>query len=370
MRIGSLQLLGRLDRYVARLFFESYATAFILVVGLFLILDMAGNLDDYLAPEADGTAPAVVEVLRFYLLQMPFLYLSVAPFVTLVAGLFTAARLARSNEIVAALSAGVSAPRLLLPVFMGGTLFAAGMFALREWATDALGRQRDALHDRLTERRPAPIVENLWVPAEQGRQVRLRSYTTFDPQSGGPQARGLSCRFREGARSTTIQADLAVPLASGAWKLSGGRRLSVEGEAQQSERIDELYEVRFSPADVELAWKAREAPLELSFSQCRELVARDPSNIRIAAVLQYHITFPLAGLVLLLVGLPFFAFAERGRPFERVALGFLLCLFYFGVDFALRTLGLQGEVGPLTSGWGPILLFGSLGAVLFGSMRT
>ena len=32
--------------------------------------------------------------------------------------------------------------------------------------------------------------------------------------------------------------------------------------------------------------------------------------------------------------------------------------------------GSQGEVGPLTSGWVPLVVFGSLGAVLFGTMRT
>ena len=31
---------------------------------------------------------------------------------------------------------------------------------------------------------------------------------------------------------------------------------------------------------------------------------------------------------------------------------------------------MAGEVGPLTASWSPVVVFGSLGAVLFSSMRT
>src|SRR5215831_8901781 len=84
LRIG-----GRLDRYVGGLFVSSYATAFLLVVGLFLILDMATNLDDYVESWPGGGHVPTFLIGRYYLLDIPFLFLQIAPFVTLVAGPFT-----------------------------------------------------------------------------------------------------------------------------------------------------------------------------------------------------------------------------------------------------------------------------------------
>ena len=49
---------GRLDRYVLMLFGASYSVAFFLVVGLFLIINLAGNLDEYFEPGEDGTTPS------------------------------------------------------------------------------------------------------------------------------------------------------------------------------------------------------------------------------------------------------------------------------------------------------------------------
>ena len=48
---------GRLDRYVISHFVGSYGTALFLVVGLYLVLDMASNVGDFLAPEREGGPP-------------------------------------------------------------------------------------------------------------------------------------------------------------------------------------------------------------------------------------------------------------------------------------------------------------------------
>ena len=61
---------------------------------------------------------------------------------------------------------------------------------------------------------------------------------------------------------------------------------------------------------------------------------------------------------------------QRGRAGERIARGFFLCVAYFGIDFIARTLGLQGQVGPLYAAWFPVVFFGSLGAVLTAGMRS
>lgn len=370
MRPRSLPLGCRLDRYVARLFGLSFLAALLLIVGLFLILDMAANLDEYLTADDSGHVAATRLVGQYYLLQLPFLYIQMSPYVTLVAGMFTAARLARNNEIVAALNAGVSVRRLLTPVYVGALVLAGGLFALRDGASGAIGRERDRLQDLLTEHRPAPVIEDLIVRDRRGLVVRLSRYELPAAKGDAGLAHGLSTRFLEDGLSVSIRADQATPLPEGRWALRGGQRLEDDGLVRRPIPIDVLDDPRFSERDVELYWKAQQHPLDLSLSELGTLLEREPTNAQFRTLGQYGLTFPLAGLVLLLVGLPFVTISERGRAGERIAKGFLLCVAYFGVDFVARTLGLQGQVGPLISGWLPVVLFGSLGVVLTASMRS
>ena len=107
MRIGGMTLFGRLDRYVVGLFLAAYATAFLLIVGLTTIVFLATNLDHF-EPWPDGSSAPTMAVVRFYIFNVPFLFLQVAPFVTVVAGLFTVSRMLRNNETVAMLSAARS----------------------------------------------------------------------------------------------------------------------------------------------------------------------------------------------------------------------------------------------------------------------
>jgi lipopolysaccharide export LptBFGC system permease protein LptF len=86
--------------------------------------------------------------------------------------------------------------------------------------------------------------------------------------------------------------------------------------------------------------------------------------------MQYHLTFALANVVLLFVGLPLLLRHERGKGLEGLAKSLLLCVFFFGVDFVFRSLGIQGALDPVLASWAPILIFGSLGVVLYDSMRT
>jgi lipopolysaccharide export LptBFGC system permease protein LptF len=257
----------------------------------------------------------------------------------------------------------------LAPLYLSAGALAFGMFALREQATSELGRRRDLLHDHLEWRRPTPAVENLVVWPRKGQAVTLRQYSiAADPQLS--EARGLTMHLRQEESTVTIRADVARPLSGGRWSLVKGQRLEDDGRRRLPNPEDVLDELRFTPEDVELAWKAREHPMDLAFGELEHLLAREPTNLQYQTLLQYNLTFPLAGLVLLLVGLPFVIGDERGKAGERIARGFFLCVAYFGADFVARTLGLQGEVGPVFSGWLPLVLFGSLGVVLTGSMRS
>lgn len=363
-----LRLGGRLDRYVAELFVGSYAVAILLVVGIFLIVDMTSNLDNYMVAGKDGTSPGTMEVVTLYCLQVPFLFLQVAPFVTLVGGLFTVSKLMANNEVVAALSVGVSARRVLLPVFLCAAVVGAGMFGIREVAIESIGERRDHLVDRLLNRRAAPVYENLWVKDTAGNPIRIDA---FYPAHGKNEARieGFGATLHQGDNWIEVSARGAT-YSEGAWKLEEGERFSIYAESGSETEAVASLEAGLSPRDIRTAWKAREAPTDLSFGELQELIQRDPDNIQWHTLLQVNLAFPFAHIVLLLVGLPFLLRYERSKGAAGAGMGFILCIFYFGMDFVCRSLGLQGELGPMIAGWLPILLFGSLGVVIFSSSRT
>ena len=63
MRIGGLEVGGKLDRYVGGLFLGAYATALLLIVGLAMIIDVAANLR-YFETWDDGSSASLGLILR------------------------------------------------------------------------------------------------------------------------------------------------------------------------------------------------------------------------------------------------------------------------------------------------------------------
>jgi lipopolysaccharide export system permease protein len=363
---------GLLDRYVGTVFLSSYATALLVIVGLVLITDLASNLEGYVEPWKDGGSAPTTLILRYYALNVPFLFLQSAPFVTLAAGVFTVSKLLKYNEIAAGMAAGISARRITAPIFLGGVLAALGSFGLREWMTDTVLPQRDALLYVLKEQRYDRVYENVRLRSLDGSVLRLGE---LRPAYGSPpraEVRDLEANLRVGPSIARVQAERAVYVeyeGRPRWRLWGGTWQEV-GERKEVRAVDWLEGFDFTPSLALTYHRARNNPLDLSFGEAVELSRRDPDNVVYQTLMQYYLTFSLANVVLLLVGLPLLLRHERGRGMEGLARSLLLCVFYFGADFVCRNLGLQGALDPLYASWLPVLAFGSLGVVLYDSMRT
>ncbi|MEM9801982.1 MAG: LptF/LptG family permease [Planctomycetota bacterium] len=374
----ALPLFGRLDRYVLAHFVQSYLTAMLLMTGLFMVIDMASNLDDYLEPWPDGSSVPASVLLRYYVLNMPYLFLQVAPFVTLIAGMFTVAKMLKAREVTAVLSAGISARRMLLPVFLSGVALAIGMFMLREAVGRGVAREREALRDVLEQQRFEEQYNDLAVVEDSGSIVFLDRYFP-DPADGGPpRAEGLTAILRTDTRVGTgkyIRIDAREAQWTGeGWDLEGGVRATIDRDSDvrvhQDEAISALDGYEFTPDIVLMYRRAIQAPLELSFSEVQELMKRDPDDTSYQTLWHYHLTFPLANVILLLIGIPLMFNYERSRATDRIAIGGLLCVFYYAADFVFRTLGIKGQLSPLLSAWIPVLVFGAIGVMLYDSLKS
>src|ERR1700745_1278128 len=114
-----------LDRYVIRNFLQVYLYCIAGFISIWLIFDVSDNISTFI----DEHVPVSL-VLRYYGTQIPQVLIILLPVSLLLSLLFSLGRMSRANEIVSMLTAGVSLPRVLLPLIGMGLLTVAASMAL------------------------------------------------------------------------------------------------------------------------------------------------------------------------------------------------------------------------------------------------
>ena len=114
-----------LDRYVIRNFLQVYLYCVAGFLSIWLIWDISSNISDLIDHDL-----GLIRTAEFYLTQLPQVLVILLPVSLLLALLFSLGRMSRSNEVVSMLTAGVSLPRMLLPLLAMGILMTLGTMAL------------------------------------------------------------------------------------------------------------------------------------------------------------------------------------------------------------------------------------------------
>ena len=114
-----------LDRYVIRNFLQVYLYCIAGFISIWLIFDISDNISTFIDERV-----GLLLTVRYYLTQVPQVFIILLPVSLLLALLFSLGRMSRANEIVSMLTAGVSLPRVLLPLIGMGLLTVAATMAL------------------------------------------------------------------------------------------------------------------------------------------------------------------------------------------------------------------------------------------------
>jgi lipopolysaccharide export system permease protein len=114
-----------LDRYVIRNFVQVYFYCIAGFISIWLIFDVSDNISSFIDNHI-----GLFLVVRYYATQIPQVFIILLPVALLLSLLFALGRMSRSNEIVSMLTAGVSLPRVLLPLIGIGLLTVAASMAL------------------------------------------------------------------------------------------------------------------------------------------------------------------------------------------------------------------------------------------------
>ena len=130
-----------LDRHILRSFLVPFALCFGGLLALFIFFDFYDNGKDLIEARFSP-----LQVLVFYLVQLPKFTVEIIDISLLLAVLYSLGRLSRHNEIISMVTAGISVPRLLLPLFLAGGFAAIITLACSyQYAPEADRRKSDLM---------------------------------------------------------------------------------------------------------------------------------------------------------------------------------------------------------------------------------
>ena len=356
-----------LDRYVGRIALGAFGAALAFFLFLSILVDVLNNLPRYAdraARQGLGGIDLAIYLALYYVKLLPVLFTTVTPFATVIAGMFTIARLQHANEVVPMLFVGRSIHAVVRPILLLGALAGLAMAGCWQWVVPHVGA---ALASDETFLRKGDTVHKALVHELHGTEEQRFYVAEFHPIEATLTDVRLLVRG-------TLAEDVSLTTAKSAtwdpgqldWRLVDG--LTWRGRSAAPTQW--LGRPDLTPSLLVQQSRDTIDPETLSYSDLIELGIRRPNRADVRLAFHRHITWPLANLLLLLLALPLAVFYERRSRVERVLGAIGLCGGYMMLDLTCQSLGQNGLMHPVVAAWVPMIVFGSLGAVLFGSTRT
>ena len=363
-------MVAKLDRYVASAVLGAYFAALFFLVTMFIVFDLLFEMDTYIDVASDsgvGVLSLAMQLLEYQIVRLPFVYVTIAPFVTVIACMFALSRIMAANEVVPMLFTGRSMFRVLRPMIGVAVLSAFLMGFTWQWVIPSVAESYEQIGSGLTGREAS--LKRVTLRASDPRtELFIWNYKHREHNMEGVQ------KYDRGSRSgdaVLLRADSAHynPELSD-WELVNGKKIWFEGDQKHTEDLDMLGMEGLTPKRIMDSGKAQRQTTELSYTELGELMRLRPGRSDYVLALHAHFTFPLANLVLLFLAVPFAVNFERGRRIERVVFAILICAGYLVADLICQSLVYKSFIHPVLAAWTPTIVFGSLGIVVASSMRT
>jgi LPS export ABC transporter permease LptF/LPS export ABC transporter permease LptG len=356
------------------LFEQFFYYLLVLLVGFVLIFD-AFTLFDLLG-DITRNHISVLTVLNYFRYLVPLMIYQLAPLATLVATLVTLAVLAKNNEVIALKASGISTYRVVLPLLLGASLVAGGMFLLDDTFLPYANQRQDALRDRI-KGKPA---QTYLQPARQwifGENTKIYNYELFDPDRqlfGGLNVFELDpATFQVRRRIFATRATWEP--TENAWVLTGGwvRDFDPDGRVL---RYDPFTATSLPELTEPPSYFRREVRqyYQMNWRQLGQYIASlrqaGFDTARLSVQWQKKFAFPLIAAIIVFLSAPFAFLTGTRGAIGGIAVAVGIGVVYWATSALFEAMGSVGQLPPLLAGWAPDAIFGFLGVYFFLRMPT
>jgi len=352
-----------LDRYVLWNFLQVYIYCIVGFISIWLIYDISDNVSVFIEQNF-----GVLKTLHYYLTQLPQICVILLPVSLLLALLFCLGRMSRANEIVSMLTAGISIPRVLLPLIVIGVLTVWASTALNY----ALAPHADVVRKNfLTServRKESRIEGQIFRNRTDNRTWFVQSFRRSENTFRNVQVLQQDQRDKI---TTNYLAGMAVfDPARKSWELQNVKIVNYDGqgnitheEMRPALTINEWNETpyRLGSANVRAE--------NLSVAELREYLRFNSDFPRTLLApfrthLQYRIALPWTCMVVVLIAAPLGIGYSRRGILSSVAASIVLVFAMQFLTHLFLALGEGDRIPAWLAAWTPNLIFTGIGAYL------
>lgn len=360
------------DRYLLRTFVRVLVVSFLSLTGLFIIIDLFGNLEEFISyAEREGSLMRVL--FAYYGARVLSFFDRISCLLALIAAIFTVTWFRRTNELTAVMAAGISKARIVRPL-VGATVVVALIAAtnrelglpqvrdkLSRNAQDWLGESARRLTPRRDNQTHILIMGKATIAARaqiQQPSFRLPGYLS----QFGRQLVGRDAVFQPATEhhpSGYLLSGVTQPanLADLGSACQGGEPVILAPKDQPWLKPDQCFvasEVSFEHLSADMSWA--------QFSSTAQLIdmLRNPSldyGADTRVTLHRRFVQPVLDVTLLFLGMPLVLSRNTRSIFVAAGQCLLLVGGFFIVALMCQTMGNAILVSPALAAWLPVLVF-------------
>jgi len=397
-----------IDRYIVRQFLINFAILTFVLLSFFVLVDLVFNLDEFLEagrlraqewsaqqvetdePVEPGRLLVIGAVLwsavDFYGPLVLLVFVWLAGLIVVAAMGFTLSAFARSGELVAMVTSGLSMHRLAAPLVVAGGIVASLALIDQELLIPSLA-------PKLARKRAQVVqdaIDNWPIHYERDAEGNLFSAATFDSNEQSLQHVTVLQRAADGQVVRRITAESARWDAHRqGWNLAQGvaqrRDESPRPGGRAVSRPDATQEVRtiaaltgepidfFATSLAPQVLQVRRAELYPELLSLRELgsLMNNPAAdaARVQKIMHKRFSLLVVNVLVLVIGLPFFLLREPTNLLMAAVKAACVCLGAWGTGVMLLQADTLGG-SPVVAAWLPVVILLPVSVGLMMTIRT
>ena len=373
-----------LDRYLLRQFIQVFAICFLSLMGLYVVIDAFGHLDNFSRHAEEGRNLFSV-IGEYYAYQSLSFFDQTGGILVLIAAMFTVTWLQRHQEMTAMLAAGVSKARIVRPLILASLFISFLGVANREFLLPSLRDELSRDTDDLAGEKPRDLEarydlndvfiggDKLVVP--ERKIVNPLFMLPNELSTYGKQLAAETAYHLEGTEdhpSGFLLENVVTPVG-----IDDRPSLSMNDTPIILTSLDNTW---LEPKQI---FVKSPLPFKLlasgsawhSYASTKEIVTElnSPSTdidstVRVAV--HARITRPFMDTTLLMLGLPLMFSRRQRNVFLSIGICLAIALSFSLFSLVCQSLGGIGLLRPTLAAWLPVLVFVPISVSIAHTLRT